>query len=73
MLMKFLKVLTKEKSNLNCACKRQVLQQSWSLATSLKKDSSTGIFLGTPQNLCVQLFYRTTPVAAFALSFSIRK
>ena len=49
------------------------MQQSWSPATLSKKDSNTSIFLWIFRTFYRLLFYRTTPVAAFELSFSIRK
>ena len=49
------------------------MQQSWDPATLSKKDSNTSIFLWIFRTLYGRLVYRTTPVAAFELSFSIRK
>ena len=42
-------------------------------ATLSKRDHNTSIFLWIFRTFYGQLFYRTTPVVAFGLSFSIRK
>ena len=49
------------------------MQQSWRLAILLKRSSNTVVFLWIFKRFWGQLFYRTTLVAVFELSFIIRK
>ena len=64
--MKFFKVLPKEKWILKCICKRYILQQSW------KRLQHFCFQVNIPKVL-ETAFFRTILLAAFELSFGIKK